>query len=59
MQILCESKGVCFINNSNNRYFIEHPEWFKDETHLNSDGADEYTRFFIKQLKEKKLCYIN
>ena len=54
---ICQKHHIPIIDDSDVSYFSSHPEWFKDINHLNSDGADEYTRFFINQLKEQ--CSIN
>lgn len=31
--------------------FLEHPEWFKDHTHMNMDGVQHYMDVFIPKLK--------
>lgn len=51
---ICHKYNVRFVDDSDIPYFTSHPEWYKDDKHLNADGADEYTRFFIKSLKRSK-----
>lgn len=48
---LCNEYDVPFIELYNLPYFNEHPELFKDETHLNDDGAHIYTKMFFEKLK--------
>ena len=41
---ICESKNVRFIDFSNSEKYVRQSHWFKDGTHLNARGADEFTR---------------
>ena len=51
MRRLCQLYGATFIDNSQIPFFLEHPEFFNDYTHLNDDGARIYTKLFIKQIE--------
>ncbi len=42
---ICQELGVKFIDCS--QLYISHPEYFNDATHLNSIGADLYTKHII------------
>lgn len=42
---LCQEQEVTFIDCS--QLYINHPEYFNDATHLNSMGADLYTKYII------------
>lgn len=44
---LCEKRNVRFVDFSNNVKYIHQDRWFKDGTHLNAHGADEFTRDLI------------
>jgi len=48
---LCRKEQIACFDNSNIDYFLKNTRYFRDPTHLNSIGADEYTRFFLKQLR--------
>ncbi len=51
MRRLCQLYGATFIDNSQIPFFLEHPEFFNDYTHLNDEGARIYTKLFIKQIE--------
>lgn len=44
---LCEKRNLRFVDFSNNEKYIHQDQWFKDGTHLNTRGADEFTRDLI------------
>ena len=44
---LCEQRNIRFLDFSNNEKYVHQYEWFKDGTHLNAKGADEFTRDLI------------
>lgn len=48
---LCQWLGASFIDCS--RLYIHHPEYFNDATHLNSMGADLYTKYIISLIGSK------
>ena len=47
--------GVCYVDNRNLDVFVGHSEYFNDRTHLNSIGAEMYTKIFIGQLRNKRI----
>lgn len=51
---LCNIENLVFINFSNTDKYTHHSEYFKDGNHLNSFGADEYTKDIIGCLRQTK-----
>lgn len=47
---VCERRNVKFVDFSNNEKYIHQNKWFKDGTHLNAHGADEFTKDLLKTL---------
>lgn len=47
---LCEEAGAEYYDYSSEQIFLDHPEWFKDGTHMNNKGALVYTRMVIREL---------
>lgn len=52
MAEICKEYDVLFIDNTQDPYFLEHPELFDDRSHLNSDGAKKYTEMFLNQIHD-------
>ncbi len=50
MKKICQEDGVEFYDNSQLDQFLQHPEYFKDATHLNDNGARVYTELFLQQI---------
>lgn len=50
---ICLVHQIPFIDFSNNPKYVHHNVFFKDPTHLNAKGADEFTRDFIVELKKR------
>lgn len=48
---LCEARGVRVIDNSVDPFFMQHPELFYDNAHLNADGAMIYSQQKASELK--------
>lgn len=48
---ICQRQGVLFYNYSNDTSFVHHDELFKDGSHLNSHGADVFTKEICKIFK--------
>lgn len=48
---ICENNNILYLDNTNVDYFMQHPYLFNDPTHLNKQGADVYTKYFINQIK--------
>lgn len=47
----CREQGVPVLNHFTDRRFVDSKRYFKDTTHLNSKGAEVYTRIIIEELK--------
>lgn len=52
---ICEKGNVSLIDFSNSPKYVHCNKYFKDGTHLNARGADEFTRDLIKELKKRDL----
>ena len=52
---LCNEKSIDFIDFSNCPKYVHHNEYFKDGFHLNSTGADEFTKDLMSEIKRRKL----
>lgn len=52
---ICRKRNIPLIDFSNNPKYVHNNDLFKDGTHLNSRGADEYTKDFITELKRHNL----
>lgn len=52
VKTICQQQAIPFIDYSNNPKYFHHNEYFKDGTHLNARGADEFTRDIIQELKK-------
>lgn len=50
---ICRDKNILFVNFANNPKYIHNYRYFKDGAHLNSVGADEFTRDLMSVLREK------
>lgn len=48
---LCDKEDVIFYNYSNDNDFVRNDEMFKDGLHLNSDGADAFTKALCNTVK--------
>ncbi len=48
---LCEARGITVIDNSTDPYFMQHPELFYDNAHLNANGAIIYSQQKASELK--------
>lgn len=51
MEEICHNKDIPFFNYSQSQYFIDRPVLFKDANHLNSVGAEIYSKMVAKDLK--------
>ena len=52
---LCKKKGIEFIDFSNNPKYVRNDYYFTDGSHLNSIGADEFTKDLIVELRNRKI----
>ena len=50
---ICAERHIIFLNFANCPKYLYQCKYFKDEGHLNSVGADEYTKDMLKILKKK------
>lgn len=48
----CEANGVAVIDDSADKYYLNHPELFYDNSHLNKDGALVYSQAKGGQFKK-------
>lgn len=51
---LCKKENKRFLDFSNDTKYVHHNEYFKDGTHLNARGADEFTKDLIEELRKQK-----
>lgn len=54
---ICEERGIPFMDYSNDPKYVHSNVYFKDGTHLNARGADEFTRDLIRELKSRGIMY--
>lgn len=52
---MCEENGVTFINFANDPKYVHNYTYFRDGSHMNSRGADEFTRDLMHELKKNKI----
>lgn len=45
---LCKQNGIAFVNFANSPKYVHQDRWFKDGSHLNQRGAEEFTRDFCQ-----------
>ena len=50
---ICQEHGIPFIDFSNDPKYVHNNAYFKDGSHLNARGADEFTRDLIRELKNR------
>ena len=48
---LCHSNGIPYLDMQDIDQFNDHPEYFKDASHLNDNGAHVFTELFFQELK--------
>lgn len=53
---ICKENGVLFLNYSNSPKYVRNNMYFKDGSHLNARGADEFTKDLVKDLQKRKEC---
>lgn len=49
---ICKKQNIPILDFANKAKYVHHNEYFKDGTHLNTRGADEFTRDVIKALRK-------
>lgn len=50
---LCRQRGIEFIDFANDAKYVHHDEYFRNGTHMNARGADEFTRDLLKYLRKE------
>ena len=48
---ICKKNKIPFLDFSNNPKYVHNDSLFKDGSHLNEKGADEFTKDFIRKLR--------
>lgn len=51
---ICQERGIPFIDFSNDPKYVRQDLYFKDGNHMNSRGADEFTKDLIGYIKDEK-----
>lgn len=52
---ICHGRNIPFLDFSNALKYVHNNEYFKDGSHLNARGADEFTRDLIVELRKRGL----
>ena len=52
---ICKRRNIQFIDFSNNPKYVHNNKFFYDGGHLNTRGADEYTRDLMAELKKRNV----
>jgi len=47
---LAKENNITFLNYANYSFFMEHPAYFQDRSHLNKDGAMAFSQMVAKQM---------
>lgn len=50
----CKQCGIPLLDYSNNPKYVHNNEYFKDGSHLNARGADEFTKDLIIELRKRR-----
>ena len=50
---IADDKGIPFLDFTNDPKYVHNNAYFKDGSHLNARGADEFTRDLIRELKNR------
>ena len=53
VKALCRQKGIEFIDFANDTKYVHHDEYFRNGSHMNARGADEFTKDLVKYLKRE------
>ncbi len=59
IQEICKHRNIPFIDFSNKSKYVGNNDFFRDGSHLNARGADEFTKDLIRELKKRKLLQYN
>ena len=55
LKSICQQRSIPFLDFSNDPKYVHRNEYFKDGTHLNARGADEFTKDLIIELRKRGL----
>ena len=55
IRTICRERNIPFYDFANNPKYVHHNEYFKDGSHMNSVGAEEFTKDLMLLLKKDKL----
>jgi hypothetical protein len=50
---ICKEENIPFVDFGQSSLFIAHPEYFQNSSHLNSKGADIYTRMICSEIRSR------
>lgn len=53
LKSICQKRNIPFLDFSNDPKYVQRNEYFKDGTHLNARGADEFTKDLILELRKR------
>ena len=53
---ICKEYNIPFYNYSNSKKYVRNNNYFKDGSHLNARGADEFTKDLMKDFFKSKAC---
>lgn len=53
---ICKKQDILFLDFSNSPKYVHHNEYFKDGSHLNTHGADEFTKDLMQELRKHEIC---
>lgn len=56
---ICQERGIPFVDFSNDPKYVHNNEYFKDGSHLNARGADEFTHDLVVELKKRGIYFIH
>lgn len=52
---ICEQQHIAFIDYSNSPKYVHNDTFFKDGSHMNAKGADEFTKDLVNSLREESV----
>lgn len=57
IETICKERNIAYLDFSNLPKYVHQNELFKDGMHLNSKGADEFTKDLIERIKFSKMVF--
>ena len=52
VKMICQERGITFVDFSNDPKYVHHDEYFKDGMHMNDKGADEFTKDLVEIIRK-------